>query len=196
MGPKNETQFQAYSYGYAIGNGLAEYAHVLWFTPGFGWGFSRKAYDALGGIYDLCIAGSSDLVMARIFSGLSSKDINEDKKISEPFRKSYDDFGWKFRNLSEDLKVGYPNVSIKHYYHGKFGKRYYNERYKILEEDSFNPYTDLYRNEYGIYQVKATKTRVIERMKEYFTSREEDSVDEEDDTTPMFQARETFDEIH
>lgn len=60
-------------------------------------------------------------------------------------------------------------------------KRYHSEKYRILEEESFDPYTDIIREENGVYQINPAKPNLKMRLRNYFEMRDEDSKDELND---------------
>lgn len=60
-------------------------------------------------------------------------------------------------------------------------KRYHSEKYRILEEENFDPYSDLIPDENGVYQFTPAKPNLVTRLQEYFEMRDEDSKDEMND---------------
>lgn len=104
------------------------------------WGFTRRAYEILDGLYDKCPVGSSDTVMAAVFTGMKPKDYKKGRKFSKGLRKSYDEWRKKFEDNKQDLKIGYAENTLKHYYHGKYKNRNYVDRMKFLSGSKFDPY--------------------------------------------------------
>jgi hypothetical protein len=74
-----------------------------------------------------------------------------------------------------NLNVGYVDGCAIHYWHGPKSKRGYGTRWKILIDNGFDPDKDLTYDGNGLYIVNPTKTKMLEELKEYFASRDEDS---------------------
>ena len=61
-----------------------------------------------------------------------------------------------------------------HHFHGPMGRRGYGERYNILREERFDPYTDVFVDAQCVLQLTPHKPRLRQRLQEYFRSRVED----------------------
>ena len=123
---------------YVKGNGL-DYWH-----PGYAWAMTRKAYEKIGGLYELGILGSGDFIMLTSILGKGDKSIN--KENSEDYKDSVIQFQNKIRNL----RFGYVPGVLKHYFHGSKKNRKYTERWKILIEHSYSPYQHLVKDSIGL----------------------------------------------
>jgi hypothetical protein len=135
-------------------------------TSGFAWAMKRSLWKKINGLYDRCIAGGGDLVMANIFLNIKSKRMNfkigNNLELIEQWR-----LGLK------NSKVGYlPNI-IYHEYHGSIENRQYVSRNALTRHmDLCN---DIKKNNEGIFQWnKSVEFPVIYNMMKYFLNRKED----------------------
>tara|TARA_B100001741_G_C16500318_1_gene574344 strand:+ start:459 stop:1352 length:894 start_codon:yes stop_codon:yes gene_type:complete len=105
------------------------------YHPGFGWGMTRRAFDLIGGFYDLSVCGNSDSLFA-----LSLRDNELQAPIVKWFGdvqdpsimcQSYKDYKKNASGLN--LKVGLPKgVTLTHLWHGDRGNRNYVNRGKLF----------------------------------------------------------------
>jgi hypothetical protein len=70
--------------------------------------------------------------------------------------------------------VGVVNCHVTHNYHGQKSQRGYGSRWKILRDNHFNPYVDIYRDYQGLYQLTPDKPALRDGIRAYFRSRNED----------------------
>ena len=142
------------------------------YHTGFGWAINRELYDILGGLYENSIIGGGDKIMAYILS----KNTNEylkSRKFSEKFIESLLDYEKKIEKY--DVKIGYIDCEIKHYYHGEFNKRKYIERFEILNKYDYDPkYHMFYDNNSIIQPTENCPKELIKEIYEYFKLRNED----------------------
>ena len=137
--------------------------------PGYAWAISRKAYEKIGGLYELGILGSGDNIMLHC---LLKNGINSVKKnYNEDYVKSVVEYEKKMKNM----RFGYVPGVIRHHYHGSKKNRFYHERWEILIKHQFSPYTDIKYDDIGII---VPTDNFSEEFKEdivnYFKSRNED----------------------
>lgn len=105
------------------------------YHTGFGWGMTRQAFDALGGLYDRSVCGNSDSLF-----GLSLRDNNghrvvldwfdnrQDSSVSSPSYQQY-----RQRAVSLNLRVGVPvGVTVTHLWHGHREDRQYIDRGRLF----------------------------------------------------------------
>jgi hypothetical protein len=64
-------------------------------------------------------------------------------------------------------------LTARHHWHGAIANRGYNDRWKILVEERFDPCTDLVRNDDGVWECR--KQRINTRIAAYFRARQEDT---------------------
>lgn len=101
------------------------------YHPGYGVAMTRKAFDALGGFYDVASSGNGD---ALFFLGL--RDTPEHQRVESWYGKRQDPtvdaqsyVAWKRRAASLRLKVdAVPGVKATHLWHGTRKNRQYITR--------------------------------------------------------------------
>uniref|UniRef100_A0A6C0EBJ5 Protein kinase domain-containing protein n=1 Tax=viral metagenome TaxID=1070528 RepID=A0A6C0EBJ5_9ZZZZ len=112
--------------------------------PGFAWACTRKFYDKMGGLYENCITGDGDMVMALCFISNYKSLLSYD--ISEDYGRSFEEFEKKVGNC----RLGYVPGIIKHHYHGSLNSRGYDKRNQILTKYNYSPSIHVTKNEYGL----------------------------------------------
>ena len=145
------------------------YAH-----PGYAWAARREAIDALGGLIDWAILGSADYYMAYGLIGRISQTINP--LWTDNFKKLMVEWGERAERYIR-RNVGFVPGSILHHWHGKKKDRRYNERNLILIENQCDPHLDLKRDSQGVWQLTDRSIPLRDQMREYFRSRNEDSIE-------------------
>ncbi len=181
LGPEGEVlqTHQGFVYAYINGKmqkkkGYGAYAH-----PGYAWAMNRSVYDRIG-LYTMGILGSGDNAMAYAFINRVLESAPSD--ISDGYKKSLLEYQDRCeRWVRRD--IGYIPCTIMHYYHGKKKNRFYDTRWKILSETQYDPYSDIHKDYQGLWRLddrndeKSIKLR--DRIRAYFRSRREDSIDVE-----------------
>ena len=142
---------------------------------GLAWAATRSTLDCLNGLIDWGIVGSGDWFMA--FS--LTEQIHESSLNSKSGGFSGEAIQqWADKcKLCVDGKVGYVPGVINHNWHGKKSNRGYNTRWRILSENKFNPINDLGYRENGLIKLNAHKPQLLEDIKQYFQSRDEDDTE-------------------
>jgi hypothetical protein len=139
-------------------------------APGGGWAFRRSAFDAVGGLLDICILGSGDSWMAY---GLSGQPNNHpETSRSSAYAEAI--LAWQERAGVVRRNFSYLDNHAIHYFHGSKSRRGYSTRWQILRDYDFNPRTDLFRDWQGIYQLTPDKPGLRDAIRRYFASRNED----------------------
>ena len=160
------------SFGYSFYNnkpynviGGKDYWH-----PGFAWAITRKAYEKIGGLYDKGILGSGDNIMALSF-------INKVERMNnEKYHPDYNQSMINYQKKAKDLRLGYIPGVIKHYYHGSKKNRQYTERWKILMDYQFSPFSHIFYDKNGILIPSKEFTEEFkEAIMNYFRERKEDN---------------------
>ena len=82
---------------------------------------------------------------------------------------------WQANAARLKKNVGYMEGSLLHKWHGPKAKRGYNSRWKILETNKFDPFTDLMPDHQGVLRLTGTKPQLRDDLRAYFRSRQEDS---------------------
>ncbi len=150
--------------------------YEYWHT-GFGWAIRRDAFDYLwNGLIDWAPLGSADHHMAW---GLIGKIRNSVPKDISP---RYLDCLLKWEDRAEKhicRNLGYVPGTILHSWHGKKKDRKYKERWDIITNNKFDPDLDLVRDWQGVWQLSNRSIGLRDDIRQYFRSRNEDSIDME-----------------
>ena len=141
---------------------------------GFAWGMTKQAFAQLGGLYEYNIAGTGDAIMARSFiqekiPSFAQSIISAEKFAYYPYSENHDMTIQNYYNNCKDLRTGYIEGEVYHNYHGELEKRNYIERYKVYENNMFDPVVMLYKDN-GVLQIKNEYFQLktdIERFLEY-----------------------------
>ena len=141
-------------------------------SPGGGWAFRRSAFEACGGLLDVGIVGAADHYMARGVAGIALPVHKEIVHGTPEYRRAI--ATWQARAASLGGNISYLSNHALHQWHGSKSARGYNYRWKILRDFAFDPYTDLYRDWQGIYQLTPAKPGLRDALRRYFASRNED----------------------
>jgi hypothetical protein len=137
--------------------------------PGFAWAITRKAYERMGGLYELGILGSGDHIMLHSLLGNGLNAVNPES--TEDYKDSIVEFQQKMRGL----RFGYVPGLIRHYYHGSKKNRFYSERWRILLDHGYAPPLHVKRDSNGILvPTKEFPEGLKTDIMGYFLSRNED----------------------
>lgn len=141
---------------------------VWWGATGLGWAFRRSTWDAMGGLFDRAVIGSSDWIMAYGMAGLVD---DLDIKGCAPYYQAVKD--WQHHATELKADIWYIDNFITHYWHGPKTNRFYRERERILVEHQFDPNRDLRRDWQGLWQLAGNKPRLRDDLRAYFRARNE-----------------------
>lgn len=138
--------------------------------PGFCWSMTRKAYEQMGGLFELGIVGAGDNHMALSWINNGIKSLNEN--VSDGYKQSI----LEYQEICQGLTIGYLPGIISHEFHGKKAERFYNQRWEILVKNCYNPYEHITYNKDGLLipSEKCPK-KLLDDIYNYFSSRNEDS---------------------
>jgi hypothetical protein len=144
-------------------------------APGGAWAFRRSAIRKLGGLLETCILGSADWHMA---FGMAMRD---DHHMDLTHYRDIPEYiasvkRWQDRAAVLNGNIGYVESHAIHGWHGPMDKRGYSTRGKILVSNHYNPLEDVYHDEQGVLQLSETKPRFRDEIRQYFKSRNEDSL--------------------
>lgn len=154
------------SFGYQYEKGRAYTQGVNFWHPGYAWAMTRRAYDRIGGLYELSILGSGDHNMAMGILGYES--IN--KLTTNAYKESLEDFRSRCT-----LRVGYIPGVIRHHFHGSKKNRRYHDRWKILVKYKYDPSKHVMHNEQGILvPTRECPDGMLHDIRAYFKERNED----------------------
>lgn len=168
---KDETTLNIFnSFGYCyIKNKKYTGKTIDYWHPGYAWAITRKTYEKIGGLYDRCILGSGDNVIALSLIDKCGNMMNG--KYNESYNKSILEYQKKFKQL----RLGYVPGIIRHHYHGKKANRKYIERTDILIKHQFNPDKDITYDNMGILIPTSSFSENFKLdILEYFIERKED----------------------
>ena len=160
--------FTSFGYQYEKKQKYNKNAVNFW-HPGYAWAITRKAYQRIGGLYENAILGSGDNIMALSLINNGQKGINEES--TPEYKKNIDDFQKNMRTL----RLGYVPGVIRHFFHGSKKNRKYDERWKILQTNHFNPIAHVTHDASGILIPTADcPENIINEINTYFYQRNED----------------------
>ena len=140
--------------------------------PGLAWASTKTTLQELGGLYDLCVAGSGDTVMANCFRG--KWDSNLPAFPSEGISKNINEWSKKCDKYVI-ANVGYANGSCLHHWHGKSEDRGYEKRWSVLSFHKFEPLVDVIVDHQGLYAWAGNKPQLEYDIRLSLTGRNEDA---------------------
>lgn len=143
--------------------------------PGLAWAATIKALDNVGGLLDICSAGSADTHMANSLMGDWSLYTSE--HYSEGYKKALQEWGDKCNKYIRK-NIGYINGIALHHWHGKSADRGYEKRLDILAFHQYDPATDIVIDNNGLYKWAGNKVELEQDIRLSLSGRNEDSVDE------------------
>jgi len=155
-------------YQYSKGNKYHSSGNDYW-HPGYAWAITRKAYEKIGGLYELGILGSGDFIM--LMSLLNKGELSLNNNNSTDYKKTVEDFQKKISSL----RFGYIPGIIRHYFHGSKKNRKYTERWKILIENNYEPNLHIRKDAKGLLiPTEEFPKKLINDILNYFLERNED----------------------
>jgi hypothetical protein len=141
---------------------------------GFAWAARR---DPLGrhGLYDACIAGSSDHVMAHTFAGDWATSPCIRKILGRGGRHLAHYRRWS-RKVHEDVRgsLSFTPGRLFHLWHGSMEHRRYLQRNKDLLAFGFDPEEDIRISDTGCWEWATDRKDLHEWARRYFSERRED----------------------
>jgi hypothetical protein len=143
---------------------------------GFGWAAHRD-WLTRHGLYDGCIAGSGDHMVAHALAGDWTGDcIDQILGANHLYRGHFSDWASAvYRSVR--ARVSYVPGTLFHLWHGEIAHRQYSSRNHELASFDFNPATDLRVGDSGCWEWASDKPALHAWASEYFTSRKEDGID-------------------
>ena len=137
--------------------------------PGYAWAITRKAYEKTNGLYDKGILGSGDSIIAMSLINKCNSIINVNYHID------YNNSMLNYQNTASKLRLGYTPGIIRHHYHGSKANRKYTERWKILMNYKFSPYSHITYDSSGlIIPTNYFSQEFKDEIYNYFKERKED----------------------
>jgi hypothetical protein len=140
---------------------------------GFAWAARRDVLGELG-LYDACIAGSGDHMMAHAFCGdWESPSIRRIIGDANPHSAFFSEWARKVHARVQG-KVGFVSGKLLHLWHGEMANRRYVHRNKELERFGFDPALDLKVGESGCWEWNRPRPLLQQWAIRYFHDRQED----------------------
>lgn len=179
LGPNYEVldKHTGFGYSYQMGAPFTPGYGTFW-HPGYAWGCTREAWDGMGGLVDFAVLGAGDHHMATAWIG--KVDVSIHGKMSGP----YFDKLRQYQAVCEKAirqDIGFVSNTILHYWHGKKKDRRYQDRWKILTGNAFDPSADIKNDYQGLYQLvdhhDQRSINLKQAVRQYFFMRNEDSID-------------------
>jgi hypothetical protein len=126
------------------------------------------------GLYDACISGSGDHMMAHGFCGdWESSCINRILGDNNPHRQHFSTWCRRiYGNVR--ARVGCVSGTLLHLWHGEIDNRRYVARNKELAALGFDPYRDIRTNRAGCWEWARQVPALQEWAERYYTGRKED----------------------
>ena len=176
LGIKKETLHvhTGFAYQYVNGETWKEARYGNFWHPGYAWAITKEAYNDIGGLMEFPILGSADNHMSLSFIGMVSKSLNSQ------LHENYKILANVFQDRCErhiKRNIGFVHGTILHHFHGNKVDRKYQDRWKILIENKFDPLRDLKKDCNNLWQLEDTKIKLRDDIIMYFRRRNEDSVD-------------------
>ena len=139
---------------------------------GFAWAARREVLRH--GLYDACIAGSGDHMMAHAFCGDWQSRCIERIIGANPAHATH--FAEWSRGVYRDVraKVGAVPGTVLHLWHGETADRRYVDRNRELAAHGFDPVTDVRVGPTGCWEWSSDKPALHRWARQYFGSRNED----------------------
>jgi hypothetical protein len=140
---------------------------------GFGWAAHRD-FLTRHGLYDGCISGTGDHLMAHAFAGdWAGKCIDRIFGAANPYRSHFSDWAQAvYRSVR--AKVSYVHGTVFHLWHGDIVNRRYDLCNRELAFSNFDPATDLRVGVGGCWEWATHKPALQAWAAEYFANRKED----------------------
>lgn len=180
-GPNHEfiKDYKGFAYCHVTGQPPLTYGEYggtygTYWHPGYAWACRREAWDALGGLIDWAILGSADYHMAMALVGRAMQS------VPMSLHPNYHMLLQTWQDNAETFikrDIGYVPGHITHHWHGKKRDRRYRDRWKVLASNKFDPIRDIKRDWQGLLQLTSLKPQLRDDIRQYFRSRNEDSID-------------------
>ena len=155
-------------YQYSKGNKYHSTGMDYW-HPGYAWAITRKAYEKIGGLYEVAILGSGDFIMLMSLLNKGLNSLNKDNHTD------YKNTVVEYQKKISTLRFGYVPGVIRHYFHGSKANRKYTERWKILVENNYQPSIHLTKDDKDLLiPTKEFPEKMKNDILNYFVERNED----------------------
>ncbi len=140
---------------------------------GFAWA-ARREWIEEHGLYDACVAGSGDHMMAHAFAGdVASACLDRILGRRNPHRDYFSDWCARVRPALR-AQMGFTPGAILHLWHGEMVNRRYVLRNRELADFGFDPARDLRVGRSGCWEWTGEGSRMRQWARDYFGHRRED----------------------
>jgi len=151
-----------------LGSASAAHGHT-----GFAWA-ARRGWLSRHGLYDVCLAGSADHLMAHAFYGETDSRCTADMLgQAGPYRDHFE--AWA-ADVYEEVggRVGVIPGRVLHLWHGDLADRRYDLRNQQLQDLGFDPLRDLRLSKEGLWEWASPKPTLHQWARAFFALRNED----------------------
>jgi len=144
---------------------------------GYAWAARRDFLEACG-LYDVCLTGSGDHLMAHAFAGtLSSACIAKMIGAGQAYARHFANWAERADALCQG-RLGYVPGRVLHLWHGSLANRRYFSRNQEVKELDFDPDRDLQHDANGLWMWSDSAAHLREWSAAFFKSRQEDDVEQ------------------
>jgi hypothetical protein len=141
---------------------------------GFAWA-ARRVLLEMGGLYDRCIMGGGDHVMAHVFDKRSDCPCIEwFWNGCDALKKDFENWAISVSPILNTCGLGAIEGRLLHLWHGEHANRSYVSRQHFLASTHFDPDHDLRISPSGAWEWSTPKVDLHAGAAEYFASRRED----------------------
>jgi hypothetical protein len=142
--------------------------------PGYAWA-ARREWLSAHALYDACVIGGGDHLMAHAFTGKWPSRCNSQIPLRNRAFKEH------FKNWTAHIDpsalqpIGYVEGRILHLWHGEARFRHYSNRHRLLNRTGFDPKRDLTLSPQGTWVWSESAPKPLKRLvAHYFAARRED----------------------
>lgn len=140
---------------------------------GFAWAARRELLDACG-LYDACLTGSADHLMAHVFAGtLESKCIPRSIGSGHKYAKHFARWAVETNRIARG-RLGHVPGRVLHLWHGEMADRRYFQRDQEFKAFAFDPDRHIRLDENGLWEWAEAPEEMRAWASEVFSSRNED----------------------
>ena len=141
---------------------------------GFAWAARRELFETIG-LYDVCLTGSGDHLMAHGFAGglMHTPCLKRVIGGQRHYSQHFIDWAVKARDLVQG-KIGVVPGNLLHLWHGDLVDRRYGEMNQQFKEFDFDPDKHLRHDENGLWEWNDAPAELRQWASDFFSIRRED----------------------
>lgn len=110
------------------------------------------------------------------WAAIGDVDASVHGKMRDSFKRRCHEWQSRACHVTHGDDLGFVKGRIEHFFHGPKAGRKYRERWQILIDNEFDPDGDLAYDSSGLLYV-VNKPRLLSDIRDYFRSRNEDSIE-------------------